>query len=172
MENLILLLSAVFAYQSRTPKKLTRVSIPETDVTLLLPANFKGFNRTRTSQGDEFFIGESFSGKVSYGVLYIKLGETYAIEDAETMLSYYISRLQEPFNIAHNTGVGYCISIDQTSGMKKLVDYWQDEFGIDWKLKGYTNGRFIAVLYVQNITEIEVEKQDMFLDSLELSGGF
>jgi hypothetical protein len=46
-----------------------------------------------------------------------------------------------------------------------MVDYWQDEEGLDWKVKGYTDGRIIAVLYVKNINDISVEKQDKFLDS-------
>jgi hypothetical protein len=168
MENLIFLLSAVFTYNKlSTPKKFVDVTIDAPGTSVLLPSDFKGFNKTVTLSGDEFYIGECFSGKAGYGVLYIKLKERIWIEDAETMLSYYISRLQEPFNIAHNTGIGYCISIDQEKDNRKLVDYWQDELGIDWKLKGYTNGKFIAVLYVQNISEIDVDKQDLFLDSLQ-----
>jgi len=170
MENLVFLLSAVFAYKHTTsPKKFTPYFIGKTGASVVLPSNFSGFDRTNTSHRDTFYLGECFADKVGYGVLYIDLQDEYSIEDAETMLMYYISRLQEPFGIAHNTGIGYCISNEGMIERRKLVDYWQDDRGHDWKLKGYTNGKYIAVLYVQNISEIEVEKQDFFLDSLSFS---
>jgi hypothetical protein len=167
MENLVFLLSAVFAYGYTTaPKKLKTYPVGRAGATVYLPENFKAFDRTTTQHGDEFYIGECKAEKAGYGVLYIDLKDEYSMEDAETMLMYYISRLQEPFSIAHNTGIGYCKSMNNISRVVKLVDYWQDEDGKDWKLKGYTDGKFIAVLYVQNISEVDVAKQEVFLEGL------
>jgi hypothetical protein len=49
-----------------------------------------------------------------------------------------------------------------------VVDYWQDEDEMDWKVKGYTDGQIIAVLYVKNINQSTVEQQDLFLDSFSM----
>ena len=43
--------------------------------------------------------------------------------------------------------------------------YWQDCSKKDWKVKGYTDGKTLAVLYVKNIGHVDVKKQDLFLDS-------
>jgi hypothetical protein len=82
------------------------------------------------------------------------------------ILSSYISRLHTPFSIAYNSGIHHCKSMEQ-SGTRIIIDYWQDEWGVDWKIKGYTNGHFLALLYVQNINDGDVEKQEAFLSGME-----
>jgi hypothetical protein len=58
--------------------------------------------------------------------------------------------------------------VDTANGyVRSYSDYWQDADGIDWKAKGWTNGQTLAVLYVKNINEVPVERQDFFLDSFE-----
>jgi hypothetical protein len=46
-----------------------------------------------------------------------------------------------------------------------LTDYWQDSQGVDYKVKGYTNGRVLAILFVRNISQLDVSLQDQYLDS-------
>ena len=45
-----------------------------------------------------------------------------------------------------------------------MEDYWQDGDQQDWKVKGYADGKTMAILYVKNIGRVEVKKQDLFLD--------
>jgi hypothetical protein len=168
MENLVFLMSALFTFRLATKETFRNYRIGKSGASLEMPSSFRGFTHTTTSHSDDFYLGECSSGKAEFGILYIELNQEYDLSDAETMLSYYITKLQEPFNIAHNTGIGQCICIDEKSGLRKLEDYWQDDAGTDWKLKGYTDGKFVAVLYVQNISEITVEKLDQFLDGLRI----
>ena len=67
------------------------------------------------------------------------------------------------------TGIDLCQNWVHGDDCIRLVDYWQDEDSVDWKVKGYTDGHTIAVLYVKNINEISVEKQDEFLDSFSIA---
>ena len=46
-----------------------------------------------------------------------------------------------------------------------MLEYWQDDEGNDWKVKGWTNGRFMALLYVKNFTEESIKEVDEFLNS-------
>ena len=80
------------------------------------------------------------------------------------MLFAYMHKLKGPFYIFHNVGSEKSADWNQT-GTSTLVDYWQDAVGVDCKVKGYTNGRILAVLYVKNISEAEVSRQELFLDS-------
>jgi len=80
------------------------------------------------------------------------------------MLRSYIEKLKAPLYILHNTGID-----DDTDwnseATRTVVDYWQDCNKKDWKVKGYTDGKTLAVLYVKNIGHVDVKKQDLFLDS-------
>jgi len=71
--------------------------------------------------------------------------------------------LRAAFFILHNTGLANACDWNHHSSVT-LTDYWQDSDQQDWKIKAYTNGKAIAILYVKNIGHVEVKKQDLFLD--------
>lgn len=166
MENLVFILATTLAYRISTSKRFRRYPIGNTGRSVLLPRGFDGFDHCTTQHGDQFYLGESSSESANYGVIYIDLKEEFDVADAELILSSYISRLHTPFSIAYNTGIHHCQSMEQ-SGTRTIIDYWQDEWGVDWKIKGYTNGHFLALLYVQNINDGDVEKQEAFLGGME-----
>ena len=111
------------------------------------------FDFTESEEGDQLYFAE------------YKVHSTLPLEEAQEVMGTYLNRLRKPFNALYNTGVDLCQTWDKDDTSIKMVDYWQDEDNLDWKVKGYTDGEFIAVLYVKNINEITVEKQDEFLDS-------
>ena len=123
------------------------------------------FDFTESEEGDQLYFAEYTEKNVSYGVLCAKVHSTLPLEEAQEVMGTYLNRLRKPFNALYNTGVDLCQTWDKDDTSIKMVDYWQDEDNLDWKVKGYTDGEFIAVLYVKNINEITVEKQDEFLDS-------
>lgn len=93
----------------------------------------------------------------------IQLNRFYTLKDAENMLTAYLDKLRGPFYILHNTGIQDDADWNSESSIT-LIDYWQDGHKRDWKVKGYTNGKVLAVLYVKNIGNADVRKQDHFLD--------
>jgi hypothetical protein len=86
--------------------------------------------------------------------------EVYTLHQAELILVQYINRVRRPFGIAYNISM----NIEKANGIVTLSDYWQDEEGTDWKIKGYTNGKIIALLYVRNISNAPVKEHDDFLN--------
>ena len=166
MENLVLLLATTLAFRYKTSKRFRTFEIGNTGATVRLPKNFDGFEHSLTAHGDDFFLGEGHEGAVQYGVLYIRLKEPMENLEAQTLMTTYLEKLQGPMNIDHNTGYHYCLNAPDASPVRKIQDYWQDKWGRDWKVKGYTDGNFMAVLYVQNISDVVVKRQDFFLDSL------
>jgi hypothetical protein len=166
MNNLVFLLATAVAFRYSAPKKFRRYHIGNTGHSVLLPGGFDGFEHCSTKHGDRFYLGESSAEKVNYGVVFIDLQDEFEVSDAETVLANYMSTLHTPFGISFNTGIHHCSMHKEASGLTQIVDYWQDKWGIDWKIKGYTDGKFLAVLYVRNINEISVEKQDVYLNSL------
>ena len=71
--------------------------------------------------------------------------------------------LRQPLFATHNTGI---IDVEtRRTRFIELTDFWQDEEGVDWEVKGYTNGKYVAVLYVRNISEATSHQQEAFLNS-------
>ena len=163
MEDLIFLLTASLVIY-KSSKTSRRTIIGDTNCSVFFPADAE-FDFTQTEEGDQLYFAEHTNKKVSYGVLCARLSEKLPLEEAQDVMTTYLNRLHKPFNALYNTGLDLCQNWKQDDDCVKMIDYWQDEDNLDWKVKGYTDGQNIAVLYVKNINEIAVDKQDEFLDS-------
>jgi hypothetical protein len=157
MENLILLLTASLVW-IKSARKFKRTLIGSRGSSLEFAPGVE-FEHT-IHEGDELYFAEHQDKFITYGVLVAHLQQELCQEDARTVLRSYLNRLRKPFKAPHNTGI-----IDCSAGTINLVDYWQDEDSVDWKLKAYSDGRTMAILYVKNINDSEVEKQEAFLNS-------
>ncbi|MFL5811505.1 MAG: hypothetical protein ACJ749_18420 [Flavisolibacter sp.] len=167
MENLILLLATSFVLRLSSSKKFKNFFIGKTGCSALLLSS-SDFQSTITVSGDKLYFSEFSENKVTYGIICIHLREACELDEASKMLHNYLGKLMGPFYILHNTGAQKDVDWNTVSS-KTLVDYWQDGDKQDWKVKGYTDGRFMAVLYVKNISHVEVRKQDLFLDSFHFA---
>lgn len=162
MEDLILLLTASLVLYKKS-RQFRRVNIGSTSCSVLYSTD-SAFEFTRTEEGDELYFSEYTEKGITYGVLCARVGETLSPAEMHEVMATYVNRLRRPFNARHNTG---SLWVDDGAYPRQatLVDYWQDGQGRDWKVKATTDGCSIAVLYVKNIADIAVEKQDAFLDS-------
>ena len=122
------------------------------------------FKKALTPSGDQFYFNEFSEKNVTYGIICIQLKHEFEISETSEMLRNYIDKLRAPYFILHNTGLSETKDWNQVSSIV-LEDYWQDGNQQDWKVKGYADGKTMAVLYVKNIGRVEVKKQDLFLDS-------
>ena len=157
MENLILLLTASLVW-IKSSRKFKRFFLGTRGSSLEFATGVE-FEHT-IHEGDELYFAEYQEKFITYGVLVAHLHEELCQEDARTVLSSYLNRLRKPFKAPHNTGI-----VDHSASTINLVDYWQDEDSVDWKLKAYSDGKTMAILYIKNITDLEVDKQDAFLNS-------
>lgn len=161
MEDLILLLTASLVYY-RSSKEVKTSAIGNTPCSLHF-ATDEEMHRTVTECGDELYLGEYRRQHTSYGFICGVLKEPLNYEESYQLLANYLNDLHQPFSIAHNTGV-------QDVAKRKTVyielhDFWQDESGMDWEVKGYTNGHYVAVLYVKNIGAVHSSRQQAYLNS-------
>ncbi len=164
MENLFFLLATSLAIRLSYTKKLRNYKIADTGCSALLFSGKRRFKQTKTDSGDNLYFNEFCQKAITYGVICIQMKEWYDLDKALKMLGGYINKLKGPFYILHQTGLQKDVDWNTISS-RTLVNYWQDGDKTDWKIKGYTNGKFIAILYVKNITQLDVGQQDLFLDS-------
>ena len=163
MENLLLILATSFVLRISSPRKVGAHFIGTTGCSVLF-MNGPVFEKTKTESGDDLYFNEYEEQGVTYGLICIDMQHHYELPEATQMLATYMHKLKGPFYIFHNIGHEKAADWNHTK-TATLVDYWQDAVGVDCKVKGYTNGRILAVLYVKNISEAEVSRQDLFLDS-------
>lgn len=167
MENLILLIATSFLFRLSSNRKVQNQLIGTTGCSALLAAEDE-LEHSLTSSGDKLYFNEFREKKVTYGMICVQMSHEYSLTEAEQLLRTYIDHLKGPLYILHNTGLHEDADWNSESS-KTIVDYWQDCQKKDWKVKGYTNGKILAVLYVKNIGHADVIKQDHFLDSFHFN---
>jgi hypothetical protein len=171
MENLFLILATTFIL-SRTAYKygFKKYSIANSGCTILLPEHAGDFSTSFTIARDLMHFNETVQGNVTYGSVTIQLMKPAdTLAEAEKMLAQFMYTLQASNDIDINTGITLGFTQSYNALARGIVDYWQDADGIDWKTKGWTNGRVISVLYIRNINQLPVAKQEMYLDSFRFA---
>lgn len=160
MENLFFFLATSLALRIPKPK-FKRYIIGNSGCSSLLPSDRNTLHIKNTNEGDKVYFNESNLGNVTYGLITVQMKNVYTLKQAEEILVQYINRCRKPF------GIFYTISmqVENMAGKLVITDYWQDEKNIDWKIKGYTDGQSLCLLYVKNIADASVKDHDNFLNS-------
>ncbi|HVG41767.1 MAG TPA: hypothetical protein VM888_09165 [Chitinophagaceae bacterium] len=165
MENLIFLITGSLVYCFASSSKGTKgYNIGNSGCRVPLFTDKKLLTRARTKSGDVMHFGEIKDGAVTYGLITIQMHKRCKQQD-EKILADFMNSLHSSMNIKHNTGLEYRFIKKENKSVKGIADYWQDEHGADWKVKGWTNGKCFGFLYVKNITALSAFKTDNYLDS-------
>lgn len=125
------------------------------------------FTTAFTTAGDKVFFNEVDEKDVTYGFVCVQMKDVSTMNEAYVILLQYLGNIQKPFGIIHDSTSEYFAV--QNLGPMVLEDYWQDENGKDWKVKAYTNGQILAVLYVKNISKSKAKDEEKFLNSFRFS---
>ena len=164
MENLILFLATSLALHAPTPK-FKRYIIGSAGCSSLLFSGANSLYIKYTKDGEKVYFNEHKTGDVTYGLIVVQMKDVFTLEEASTILAQYTNAVRIPFKIVHHLPM----EMEKQNEKVVLTNYWQDKNGADWKVKGYTNGKIIAVLYVQNIGASNVKDDDNFLSGLKFS---
>src|SRR5829696_1501797 len=163
MENLFMFLATTLVLRMSTPK-FKRYLIGGGCSSLLVAGN-NTLHYKHTKDGDRIYFHDHTLNNVTYGLILVQMKGLYTLHQAENILINYINRVRRPFHIAYNISM----EIEKMDGTITITDYWQDDLGIDWKIKGSTNGKTVAVLYVKNISDSAVKEQEAFLNGFKFS---
>jgi len=106
-----------------------------------------------------------------YGVICIKLNETISdLSEAEDLLVGYLDYLKTSFKITSSVGYGKGHRLKGREDTRGIIDYWTAEDKENWKIKGWTDGKFIAVLFAYTKKELPETKANIFFESIILPG--
>jgi hypothetical protein len=126
------------------------------------------FQRSYSDDSSVVYTGEcNTSDALTYGVICVQLKEAVSdITVAEELMVSYLDYLKKAFDITLAAGYGKGNLLNDDNNTRGIVDYWTDKTGRDWKVKAWTNGMFMCVLYVYASGKLEdTQKINVFLNS-------
>lgn len=124
--------------------------------------------KLRDEKGNPVYVGQAKEQHVTYGFATVELEQhLYNREEAEQTLFLFMEAMHPSFNIEYTTALTHGYTHPHSPHVWGMTDYWQDKDGQDWKVKGWTDGRIMTVLYVKNIGGVSFERQDAFLNSFQ-----
>jgi len=123
----------------------------------------------KSPDSSEVYTGECTNDDITYGVICVKLKDKLSgMETSESVLIAYLDYLKGSFNITKSAGYGKGHKLGNRDDTRGVIDYWQDKSNANWKVKGWTDGTFIAVMYAKSAKELPEIKINTFLDGLVL----
>ena len=119
----------------------------------------------------DVYTGECTSGDFSYGMICVKLkNRIKELPASEEVLMRYLDYLKTSFKITSAAGYEKGLRLKNKENTRGIADYWTDGENGHWRVKGWTDGRFIAVMYVYAKADIPKAKADTFLNSFLFAG--
>jgi hypothetical protein len=124
-----------------------------------------------SEDSSKVYTGECAVGDVSYGVICVKLLTPVTdLTMAEDLVISYLDYLKVSFDIKKATGYGKGHRLNNNENTRGILDYWEDKNLDKWKVKAWTDGKFIGFMYAYSKKELPETKVNVFLESFRLPG--
>ena len=122
-----------------------------------------------SNDSSKIYTGECISDGVTYGVVCVKLLNTVTdLQVAEDLMIAYVDFLKGNFNIVKAAGYGRGHILNKNENTRGILDYWEDAEKDKWKIKAWTDGRYIGFVYAYGKKDLPESKVNVFLDSFRL----
>ena len=117
------------------------------------------------------YTGGCAVADITYGTICIKLLNPVAdLTIAEDLVISYLDYLKLNFEIKKATGYGKGHYLNSNEKTRGILDYWEDASLNKWKIKAWTDGKFIGIMYAFSKKELPEMKINAFLDSFRMPG--
>ena len=124
------------------------------------------FDESYSEDSSKVYTTECSKDSVYYGVICVKLLNAVTdINQAENLVVAYLDYLKKAFNIEHAVGYGKGNRLNNNENTRGVIDYWKDKDNNNWKVKAWTDGKFIGVMYAYAKKELPETKADVVLNS-------
>ena len=74
------------------------------------------------------------------------------------------------FEITKAAGYGKSLRLNNNEKTRGIIDYWEDKDKDKWKVKAWTDGKYIGFMYTYSKKEMPEQKMNLFLDSFRMPG--
>ena len=129
------------------------------------------FEEDYSQDSSKVYTAECEKDGVHYGIVCVKLlTPVENLNEAEDLLASYLDYLKINFVIKSAVGYGKGNRLNSNENTRGIVDYWKDDKNNNWKVKAWTDRKFIGVLYAYSPKELPDVKADVFLNSFRFPG--
>jgi hypothetical protein len=171
MRQLIVFLFCLLTANSMYAQTLKKYAISNSGCSAYFFCDPGAFTSEKSTDSSDMFTGECITSDVTYGLICVKMKDKLAnLETSEETLIAYLDYLKTSLKVTTAAGYGKGHRLKNKETTRGVIDYWKDVDGQSWKIKGWTNGKIIAVLYVCSKKEVPEAKANVFLDGLLLPG--
>lgn len=171
MQKLIAIILCLLVIGNADAQSLKKYAINKSGCSAYFFCDPGVFKMEKSPDSSEVYTGECNNNDVGYGIICVKLKDK--IEDlkvSEDVLISYMDYLKTSLNITDAVGYGKGHRLKEKEDTRGVIDYWKDKEGDNMKVKGWTNGKYIAVMYVYTKQEVPDQKANVFFESLLFPG--
>jgi len=166
---LFLLLSNCILYSPG--QALKKYAVANTGCSIYMYCDPGTFEYTLSTDSSKVYSAECENDSTTYGIICIKLFvPIIELEAAEEVMISYLDYLKSEFEIATAVGVGKGHRLNNNEKTRGVIDYWMGLDGYEWKVKAWTDGKFISVLYAVRENNMSETKADLFFNGLRFPG--
>jgi hypothetical protein len=170
MKRYSLLLAFSLCFLFSHAQSLKKVPIGNSGCSVYAFCEFK-FEKQYSEDSSVLYVSECVKDDVTYGVICVKLLlPADDLDRAEESMISYLDYLKTSFNILKSAGYGKGHRLANNENTRGVIDYWEDSDKNNWKIKAWTDGKFIGVLYGYSTKELNETKLNVFLESFRFPG--
>jgi hypothetical protein len=152
-------------------QSLKKYAIGNSGCSIYMLCNPLRFDEDYSQDSSKVYTAECVNDEIHYGVICAKLlNPVNDLNAAEELVVAYLDYLKVDFDIVSSTGYGKGHRLNNNENTRGIIDYWKDKENANWKVKAWTDGKFIAVLYANSKKELPETKVDVFLNGLRFPG--
>ena len=153
-------ISAVHAQQ------LKRCAVGKSGCSVAFYCDPGKFESTISKDSSVVYSGECVSGDVTYELICVKLVKKAPGPDvASQVLLQYLDYLKGAYEVA--SAAGYKgLTLKKSANTQGISDLWRDKDNNFMSVRGFTNGRYLAVLMTISPAQLTAGVTDPFLESI------
>jgi hypothetical protein len=166
----ILLTSLLFSFiinLNAQQQEGTRVQISNTGCTvqvICFPGRFDAYD---LEDGSTVYADDCLKDEVTYGIYCVKLKKPISdIAMYEDSIASYLDFMKLDYGIVKSKGYDKGHELNKDESTRGIYDTWEDADKNKWKVRAWTNGIFVCVLFVYSAKELPEKKTDIFLNGL------
>lgn len=167
---LIIILTNDFA-TGQIKQEGTRIPISNTGCTVQVVCFPGRFDVYDLEDGSTVYAEDCEKDGTTYGIYCVKLKQPVNnLNNAEDTVKSYLDFLKLDYGIVKAKGYNSGHKLQGDDNTRGIFDTWEDVDGNKWKLRAWTNGSFVCVLYAYSNKELPEKKTEMFLNGLLFPG--
>ena len=171
MRKLMLFLFLTTCWINLTAQDASKVAISNTGCTVQVfcfPGRFDSYD---LEDGSTVYADDCEKDGVTYGIYCVKLKKTITdLAAAEDTIITYLNFLKLDYGLVKGKGYDKGHKLNKNEATLGVFDSWEDADKNKWKIKAWTNGSFICILYMFSGKELPDKKSEIYLEGLRFPG--